>query len=390
MPKDTMTLDREVQCRSFFGKAGGSEHYIAVAAPADLEFEEQLAYIAQQYAEARSALRLAPGSAVFRRFFLSDAINQAAIVHQSALFSEPEGSPAAVSIVQQPPLPGSKVALLAYHIGGARLKKRRVSPKHLMIEKNGIRHLWSTRLCSEGRGAPASPETQTWEVFSDLIGTLSSRGANLRQHCVRTWLYIKDVDVFYRGMVESRGRIFRQHGMTEDTHYIASTGIEGACGHQFDVVLMDAYSNLDMVEGQMSYLHDLDRLCPTKNYNVHFERGTKVAYRDRAHHFISGTASIDSAGQVVHPGNVVKQLERALTNVDGLLASGGASLDDMTHFIVYLRDPADFARIRDVMDERFPGLPTILVKGPVCRPEWLVEVEGIAIGAHEAPDMPSF
>jgi enamine deaminase RidA (YjgF/YER057c/UK114 family) len=178
--------------------------------------------------------------------------------------------------------------------------------------------------------------------------------------------------------------------MTEDTHYIASTGIEGACGHRFDVVLMDAYSNLDLVPGQMSYLQDLDRLCPTKNYNVHFERGTKVSYRDRAHHFISGTASIDGAGKVVHPGDVLKQLERALANVDGLLASGQAGIEDMTNFIVYLRDAADFARVRDCMTERFPGLPTVFVKGPVCRPEWLIEVEGIAITAHHAPDLPSF
>jgi len=245
-------------------------------------------------------------------------------------------------------------------------------------------------MCAGAHSGPASVGTQTWEVFGDLIGSLSENGANLREHCVRTWLYIKDVDVFYRGMVESRGRLFRQHGMTENTHYIASTGIEGACAHQHDVVLMDAYSLLDMRPGQISYLNDLDKLCPTKFYNVHFERGTKLIFGDRAHYFISGTASIDRAGRVVHPGNVERQLDRALANVDGLLASGGACLEDMTHLIVYLRDAADYERIRSALFERLPQIPAVFVKGPVCRPEWLVEVEGIAVTAHDAPELPFF
>jgi enamine deaminase RidA (YjgF/YER057c/UK114 family) len=190
--------------------------------------------------------------------------------------------------------------------------------------------------------------------------------------------------------VESRGKVFHQNGMTEATHYIASTGIEGACAHQYDLVLMDAYSVLDLIPGQMSYLHDLDKLCPTKDYKVHFERGTKISYADRAHYFISGTASIDKAGRVVHPGNVLKQLERALTNVEGLLACGEASIADMTHLIVYLRDASDFEQVRACLSERFPGLPAVFVEGPVCRPEWLVEIEGIAIANHDAPELPSF
>lgn len=292
--------------------------------------------------------------------------------------------------MQQPPLPASRVALLAYHIGGDQLQKQRISPKHLLVEKNGTRHLWSTQLCAGGRGAPGSSDTQSWEIFGDLVGTLSSRGANLRDHCVRTWIYVKDVDVFYRGMVDSRGRVFQQHGMTEDTHYIASTGIEGACSHQFDVVLMDGYSNLDLTPGQMTYLEDTNRLCPTKAYNVHFERGTKVSYRDRDHFFISGTASIDSTGKVVHPGDVMKQLDRTLENVDALLASGGASLDDMMHMIVYFRDASEYDRVHRELTCRFPTLPMVFVKAPVCRPEWLIEVEGIAIKAHAPNRQPPF
>ena len=206
----------------------------------------------------------------------------------------------------------------------------------------------------------------------------------------RTWLYIRDVDVFYTDMVKSRTDVFKRQGLTGDTHFIASTGIEGTCAHHYDVVTMDAYSVLGLAPGQISYLNDFGHLCATKDYGVTFERATRVAYGDRAHIFMSGTASIDGEGWVVHPGDVLKQLDRALENVDALLADGQARLADLTHLIVYLRDRGDYCSVRDRLAERFPSLPTQIVQGPVCRPEWLIEVEGIAATAIDKPDWPAF
>ena len=40
--------------------------------------------------------------------------------------------------------------------------------------------------------------------------------------------------------------------------------------------------------------------------------------------------------------------------------------------------------------ERFPDLPLIIVQGAVCRPQWLVEVEGIAIAENDDMAMPRF
>ena len=386
-----MRADDGIASRSFRGTAGGAEHFISVQAPAGLSLPGQLDVIEKRYAEAREALGLAPETAIFRRVFISDAMNQAASIRDSRLFDEAAAGPVAVSIVQQPPLPGSKIALLAYHVESeAPVVKRRLSPKHVAIEKAGLTHLWSTRLCAGAYGSPAAVAAQTRQVFDELIGTLAGQGGTLRDHCVRTWIYLKDVDVFYQGMVTSRGELFARHGLNADTHYIASTGIEGACAHRYDVVAMDAYSILGLAPGQVSYLNDLDRLCPTDHYNVTFERGTRIAYGDRAHCWISGTASIDPAGHVVHPGDVLRQLERALGNVDALLRSGSASLDDMMHFTLYLRDPTDFTRVDGYLSERFPGVPVLMVQGAVCRPDWLIEVEGVAAVANDAPALPGF
>ncbi len=377
--------------KSFRGTSGGSEHFIAVEAEGELGLAAQIEQIEERYAAARTALGLADETAIFRRIFISDAMNQAASIRDSALVRATPDSPVAVSLVQQAPLPGAKLALLAYHLADDEtIGKRRLSKNDLLVEKNGRRHLWTTGLCAGDTGSDASPSVQTRAIFGDLVDVLAGEGATLRENCVRTWIYLKDVDVFYQGMVESRRAVFAEHGLTGDTHFIASTGIEGACAHRYDLVAMDAYSNLDLAPRQISYLNDFDRLCATKDYNVHFERGTRVAYADRAHHFISGTASIDKDGQVVHLGDVQRQLDYALGNVEALLRSGGASLADLMHLIVYLRDPTDFARIEGRLAERLPDLPTIIVQGAVCRPQWLVEVEGIAIAAADAPTLPSF
>jgi enamine deaminase RidA (YjgF/YER057c/UK114 family) len=379
-----------IASRSFRGEGGGTEHFVSIEASPGLAFPDQLRLVQERYAAAQEALGLAPESAVFRRVFVSDVLNQAAPVRASGLYGAEAEGPVAVSIVQQPPLPGAKIALLAYHVDGPGVAKRRISPHHVLVEKRGLRHLWSTRLCAGTDSEPTSAADQTSGIFAELTNTLTGEGGTLRDHCVRTWIYLKDVDVFYRDMVESRKELFQRQGLTADTHYIASTGIEGACAHRYDLVAMDAYSILGLAPGQMSYLNDFDRLCPTRNYGVTFERGTRVAYADRAHHFISGTASIDSSGAVVHRGDVLRQLERALANVDALLRSGGATIDDMMHLVVYLRDPGDFPSVEGYLAERLDGLPTLIVHGPVCRPDWLIEVEGVAAVPIYAPSLPAF
>ncbi|MDE2167067.1 MAG: hypothetical protein KGJ66_12125 [Alphaproteobacteria bacterium] len=385
-----MQLERGFATRSFHGTKGGSEHFIAVTVPSAGDLRSQIDLVAERYAAARRSLGLAPDTAVFRRIFLSDVLNQATMVRNSPLAGEP-GDGVAISIVQQPPLTGAKLALFAYHIeGGGPLVRRRLSPRHLLVGKNGRRHLWSTRLCADDHDKDGSSAAQTRSVFVDLIKTLEGQGANLRDHCVRTWIYLKDVDVFYQGMVDSRRELFAKQGLTANSHFIASTGIEGACAHRFDLVAMDAYSALDLAPEQISYLNDFDHLCPTANYNVTFERGTRIAYADRAQLFISGTASIDEAGSVLFPGDVLRQLDRALDNVEALLQSGAATLADMMYLLVYLRDPTDFARLGGYLAERYPQLPCLIVQGAVCRPDWLVEIEGVAVTPNDDPALPAF
>ena len=108
-----MSVSHGIATSSFRLPGGADEHMIAIAAPEAGGFDVQLDALTRRYAEAVQSLRIAPDSAVFRRVYVSDAANQAASVRDSPLAREPGDAVPAVSVVQQPPAAGAKLALLA-------------------------------------------------------------------------------------------------------------------------------------------------------------------------------------------------------------------------------------------------------------------------------------
>lgn len=51
--------------------------------------------------------------------------------------------------------------------------------------------------------------------------------------------------------------------------------------------------------------------------------------------------------------------------------------------IVYLRNSTDYACVNKYLEDRFGRIPKAIVLGRVCRPEWLIEVECIAVRATQ-------
>ena len=121
-----------------------------------------------------------------------------------------------------------------------------------------------------------------------------------------------------------------------------------------------------------------------------FERGTAVHYGDRAHVLISGTASIDNKGNVVCPGEVNRQADRMLENVEALLAEAKATVSDIASVIIYLRDFADYTTVKAWADYRLPDVPKTFVLAKVCRSNWLIEMECEAIIEEQNPEFAEF
>ena len=227
-------------------------------------------------------------------------------------------------------------------------------------------------------------------IFQDYGALLAHKGLSLADQAIRTWIFVRDVDCNYNGVVKGRREYFESIGLTSDTHFIASTGIEGRAPDWHHLVEMDAYSVNGLKKGQLDYLYAADHLSPTADYGVTFERGATVTYGDRKQVYISGTASIDSKGKTLYEGDVRKQAGRMLENVGALLAEAGAGFRDIAMAIVYLRDPADYPAVKAILEKACPGLQAVDVHAPVCRPAWLVEMECIALTPAGNPAFPAF
>ena len=292
----------------------------------------------------------------FLRFFISDAANQ----YESLLNEMKARVIDDASVIQQPPLDGSKISAWLWTVEGE------LNPAYI--------HKVTYNLTSSASNSLEQME----EMFSEYEKQLAEDGMNVADNCVRTWIFVRDVDTNYAGVVIGRRNYFDAIGLTPDTHYIASTGIQGSCPDWRNVVDMDAYAVKGLQPSQIQYLQAKDHLNPTYEYGVTFERGTAITYGDRKHIFISGTASIDNKGRILYEGDVRSQALRMMENISALLAEAQAGVNDVKSSIIYLRDMSDYSVISSLFKERWPMLDPVFVQAPVCRPGWLIEMECVA------------
>jgi enamine deaminase RidA (YjgF/YER057c/UK114 family) len=316
--------------------------------------------------------------AVFKRYFLSDAANQADEIIVSDV------TDCAKSIIQQAPLDGTKVALWVYLMTDVQTG---LSQSGLYEVRHGdFRHLWN----GSAHNMAANSEYQTRLLFNEYNMQLIEEGCTLEANCIRTWFFVNDVDLNYGGVVRARNQFFFTQGLTVHTHFIASTGIGGRQQDPNVLSQMDNYAIAGVKKEQIHYLYAPTHLNRTSDYGVSFERGTYVDYADRRQVFISGTASINNKGEVMYPKDIVKQTHRMWENVEALLAEADCTFDEVGEMVVYLRDTADYDLVKEMFEERFPGKPYVIVHAPVCRPGWLIEMECMAIKQIDKPEHAAF
>lgn len=328
-------------------------------------FEGQVARIQQAEKILLDMEDVQGASIVFKRYFLSDATNQVPVIQ--------ENDACTISYIQQPPLDGSKVAVWLYLQKGTEVVPMNNST---VVRHNGYQHVWTFGLMDS---TSATSYMQTWQTLFIYIDILKLFQATLEKNCVRTWFFVRDVDTQYGGLVKSRRECFVEQGLTPETHYIASTGIGGTPSDPKALVQLDSYAMTGFEPEQQRYLYGLSHLNRTIEYGVTFERATLMQYGDRNHVYISGTASINNKGEVMHVGNVQQQALRMWENVETLLNEGGMSYDDVMQIIVYLRDSADYEMVKRMFEQKFPQIPTVFTLAPVCRPTWLIEMECMAV-----------
>ncbi len=296
-----------------------------------------------------------------------------------------ERLPATTYLGQSPCRPGQHVELQAYAVVPTHAQSARVL--HLSgdrqqavvkgVEIGPARDLYIgsvTGLGCEGRSS-ADFRTQSDAMFERALEIL-------REHSIpycnvlRTWLYLDDIDRDYDQLNASRNAFFERENVVR---LPASTGIGARLHPRPTGCTLDLYALGNPEIADISLMH-----APTLNeapeYGSAFSRGVKMVIGEQIYLFISGTASIDPQGQVVHVGDDRRQIERMLLNIEELLLPHGASFRDLVHAVTYLKSARSFDVFRELCALRgLLDLPHTIVEADVCRPEWLCETEAIAI-----------
>lgn len=357
------------------------ETHISLVPDATGSLEDQIDTSKIAYLAKLKSLNTSTDTLVFIKVLCSDIQAQSKIMTSCDwLNSTLKSNCYLVSIIEQPPLNGAKVAFWMYHMSVAIDQKSKTNDQ-LLIYHNGYRHLWTYNHTGPSHTTIID---QTTQLFSEYAKLLHQNKMELSKNSMRTWIYVDQIDDNYQDMVKARGLFFDDHGLTKESHYIASTGIAGKSQMMGCDIKMDTYALCGHEPQQIQHLKGESHLSPTHLYQVTFERGTSIEYGDRKHIYISGTASIDPAGNILFPGDVLKQYHRTIENIEVLAKEANANLSNIVQMLVYLRNPEDYALIKHEIETHFPYTPCLLVHAPVCRPGWLIEIEGIFLVKHKS------
>ncbi len=360
-----------------------SEQYISIHAPESNSPSEAVQKLYALYTKKLSEMKLSAESEIFIRFFCSDVTNQ-----KECIEKEFKAHDSSLHIyIGQSPLDSCYFSLQAYHISTDSIKKSWLNENTLLLEHGDYQSIHQLALPHKKENA----YMQSNDVIEQLLNALQSQELNIEEHCHRTWYYVRDIDNNYMDMIKSRTEYYEKENLTPQTHFIASTGIEASTSNPHALVFMQSWAIKNLQREQVQYLYALENLSPTALYGVNFERATKVTFGDREHCYISGTASIDKNGEIVHPNDVAMQCQRAIENIQALLDEANMDFSDFRSAIVYLRDHHEYCQIKEKIEQVFPKDCAInVVRGAVCRPGWLVELEGVAIKNKENKNHPCF
>jgi enamine deaminase RidA (YjgF/YER057c/UK114 family) len=107
---------------------------------------------------------------------------------------------------------------------------------------------------------------------------------------------------------------------------------------------------------------------------------------------VAGQVGVDTDGRVVGPGDVKAQSRQAYENIQRILAAAGCTMRDVVRFQTFLTHASDIEAFMQARREIFPGYyadgvyppNTLLVVSRLVRPEYLVEIEAMAVKRAEA------
>ena len=97
--------------------------------------------------------------------------------------------------------------------------------------------------------------------------------------------------------------------------------------------------------------------------------------------FCAGQVAVDPDGTVLPPDDFDAQARMVMENLGKALAAGGAKISDVTKVTLYICNPHDVPKARQVLATYFAGNPpgsTLCILRGLAHPSFLLEIEAIA------------
>jgi len=310
--------------------------------------------------------------------------------------------PPATSYVIQAPANGELVAIEVIAIPkDSSAKVKRINANMVVVENDGVRFADIEGL--EPTEGITDAREQALDIFKRMKKLLTDNGFKF-ENVARTWIYQGDItgsdpdgQQRYDKLNEARYIFFKSSDggevrfgrdfikrILEDwmIPYPASTGISMNAGTfvmgcaAIDTKRKDV--EIIPIENPRQtpvYLYEKKELRG-KKINPLFSRGTAVVIADTATVWVSGTASIIK-GKTVGDDAAV-QAEETIENIRLVLNEVGGGLKDIAQARVYVKNQADYEKVRKVLEEKLGKTTRIDVIAGVCRQDLLVELEGVA------------
>ncbi len=312
--------------------------------------------------------------------------------------------PPVFEIIPQAPCTGAPYAIEAWGLSSPSakdIKIRRHGDDLSTVSYDGVD--WTH--CMNCR--PVVSDTLVYPRSLSTFQQVQQRFASLNipfQDVIRTWIYLGDIvgpegdTQRYKELNRARADFFgdmqfcqKYPSPTFDGDaYPASTGI-GSDGKETIISALSIHSNTgDLIAVPLENPQQTSAFNYEKEYSPQspkFARALGVQYAHGGVIFISGTASIiDSETRFI--GKPARQAVCTLDNIACLIDKDncrnhgfdklGADLSQLAFLRVYIKRLEDFPVIAKVCRQRCgQGVPMVFTHTDVCRPDLLVEMEGV-------------
>ena len=205
---------------------------------------------------------------------------------------------------------------------------------------------------------------------------------------LRMWNYFPGINEEFLGLERyqrfclGRYQAFAEHGYTFDGDLPAASaiGIQGEGLWVYFLAAREPGLQIENPRQISAYRYPL-RYGPR---SPSFSRATLADFAGERQLYLSGTASI-VGHETRHRNNAAAQIRETLANIEAILDHpavnarlGVNHLDGSSGLKVYIRDPADFELVSDMLAEAVGAeCPILYLQGDVCRRDLMLEIEGV-------------